>query len=550
MSMLVLIGMCTTGVISVLSNAFEKTQMEELQAQADFIATILETENIDNMAVIDPHNFRLDIISPEGKVIYDSSGQPDRLGSHLDRPEIAQAREQGYGQAVRHSKTLGVQSEYAARRLHDGSFVRLSVAHSSALGLFGQSALPLLAVLLAAVLLALWLSRVLTSLIVSPINNIDLDHPQANKTYEQLQPLIRRLEDNRQQIQAQMKELSRKKEEFDLISSNMDEGLMVLSRENTLISCNQAAARLFHVNKDWKAQDSSEVWQALEQAEKDGRARLYFKQNGKRYVLEAASMRHKGHYSGAVVLVMDITEKQEAQKRRREFASNVTHEMKTPLQTILSSSELLENGLVQPADVPRFASYIHKEASHLSELVGDILHLSRLDDHEERQKEWVQTDEVVRKILEDVHTIADVRHIVLHQDLMSVRCYFPQGVFDEAASNLIENAIRYGREGGNVWVDLYRKYDDLIFEVKDDGIGIPESEQERIFERFYRVEKSHSRALGGSGLGLAIVKHSVEILGGRIELQSAPGKGTLMRLIIPLSEEAAANAENEQAGSR
>lgn len=527
------------GVVWSLYGSFYQEQMGQLTMQTELIANVINEDGTAKLASLDLDSYRLTLISPQGEVLYDSDGHEQELSNHLKRQEIQQARQGGEGSSVRFSDTLSEETYNVARQLKDGSFVRLSVAHRSVLGLFASTIVPLVVFVLAALVISWILARSLARSIVRPINNIDFNHPLQTKTYPQLEPLLHRLEENNRQIQGQMKELRRKSEEFDAVSQNMDEGLLLLSGSYRILSCNRAAREIFGIYDGWHPFEDAQLKELLEKARKEKRAHCRMKRGGRRYVMEAAVIDQEASRSGMVVLILDTTEKQEAEKRRREFTANVTHELKTPLQTISSSAELLGSGMVQEADVPRFAGYISKEAARMTTLINDIIHLSRLDEQESPAAQVSRLDETLVQAAGQLSGMAEMEGITLQVRTQPASVLASQHDLQDIVMNLLENAIKYNHPGGWVQADLHTENGKAVLEVSDGGEGISEKDQQRIFERFYRADKSHSRSKGGSGLGLAIVLHAVNNLGGTIHLDSQEKKGSRFTVRLPLAQESA-----------
>lgn len=523
------------GIVWTLYGTLYQEQLGQLSMQAELIAQVLNEESDDQLSMLDLDSYRLTLISPQGEVLYDSGGHEEELPNHLKRQEIIEADRSGTGSSVRFSDTLSEETYNVAKKLNNGSFIRLSVAHRSMLGLFAAAAVPLVAFVLLALVLSWVLARSLARNIVRPINNIDFDHPLQTRTYPQLEPLLHRLEANNSRIQEQMKELSRKSEEFDAVSDNMDEGLLLLTGSYRILSCNRAAREIFDIYEGWHPFEDAELKSLLEEARTRKRATRRTKRHGRRYIMEAAVIDQNEEKSGMVVLILDVTEKEEAEKRRREFTANVTHELKTPLQTISSSAELLQSGMVKSEDVGRFAGYINTEAARMTGLINDIIHLSRLDEQECSSNETASLDEALRQAADRLSGMASMDRIDLQLDLIPARVKGSASDLQDIVFNLMENAVKYGRPGGYVRARITEEEDNALLEIEDNGEGIPQKDHQRIFERFYRVDKSHSRARAGSGLGLAIVRHAVDNLGGKISVRSKEKEGTVFLVSLPLA---------------
>lgn len=534
------------GIVWALYGTLYQEQLGQLSMQAELIAQVLNEESEDSLSMLDLDSYRLTLISPQGEVLYDSSGHEKEMPNHLQRQEIVQASQNGTGSSVRFSDTLSEETYNVAKKLDNGSYIRLSVSHRSMLGLFATAAVPLVAFVLLALVLSWVLARSLAQNIVKPINNIDFDHPLQTRTDPQLEPLLHRLEANNNRIQEQMKELSRKSEEFDAVSDNMDEGLLLLSGSYRILSVNRAAREIFDIYEGWHPFEDSQLKKLLEEARTAKRATCRMKRHGRRYIMEAAVIDQNEEKSGLVVLILDVTEKVEAEKRRREFTANVTHELKTPLQTIASSAELLQSGMVKSEDVGRFAGYINTEAARMTTLINDIIHLSRLDEQEGAPDQTASLDETVIQSKNRLAGMASMEHIELITELEPVRVKGSSSDLQDIVFNLMENAVKYGKPGGYVKTTLHQDQNMAILKVEDNGEGIPQKDLQRIFERFYRVDKSHSRAKGGSGLGLAIVRHAVTNLSGTIDVTSKEKQGTCFTIRLPLAEPSEAEKTQRQ----
>lgn len=542
------------GVFIIFYQTYSSMEFSELEKQISLIASVMEETGDTYLPQLDDDSYRLNWIAADGTVLYDSIEDPVTMSNHLDRVEIQEAKENGIGTTTRFSSTLSEENYYIAQQLSDGSFIRLSVTMTSIYGFLSRTFFPFLLLIAAAVILSLILAQQLSRSIVKPILAIDLDHPLETKTYPQLRPLLERIEDSNLQISRQMEQLQMKSREFEAVANNMDEGLLLLSEKQQMLSSNEAARKIFHITdaEDWSVDSIKNLPEAMEKADRQGRATFPLRQNHRDYVVEVACIKEKSIHQGYVILILDTTEKVEAQKRRQEFTANVTHELKTPIQTIMSSTELLQAGLVKKEDQERFLKYISKESSRLVAMIDDIIQLSRLDSGYEETEENLQLDAIVQEIVVNNAQAAATRNITINVDMEPVCVQGAVKTWQEIFSNLIENAIKYNKENGTIDIRLKenRQSNEVFFEVRDTGIGIPEKYQERVFERFFRVDKSHSKTVGGTGLGLAIVYHAVQQLGGKITLKSKEGKGTRIFVRVPVSRtepEAQASFESDQA---
>lgn len=526
-----MVGM--TGVIWTTYQTINQEETQLLLSQAHMAADLLNASQSVPPASVSFSGVRLSLIAPDGTVTYDSSLNPGAMGNHSQRAEIEQAREEGTGFASRYSDTLSEETYNAAVRLNDGSFVRLSQTHASLLLLLARALAPALLFIGFAVLLSAWLAHVLSRQIVEPINAIDPREPLKTCPYEQLLPLQLSLESYQRQVKEQLDELDRRAREFSLLARYMDEGLLLISETGRIVSVNRAASALFEVAEGEEAAKNPRLEKLLQQASEKRKASQLVHRNGGSWILEAAAIRHDGQNEGWLVLALDITEKQEARQRRQEFTANVTHELKTPLQTILSSAELLETGIAAPEDTARFAGYIHQEAERMTRMINDIIHLSRLENVDLPARQCLDLYALSQKTAEELRSSAEVAGLAL---TMEGKSAYVEALPDEAEDivrNLLENAIRYNVPGGRVVLRVEPQEREVKLVVEDTGIGIAKEEQTRIFERFYTADPAHTRTKGGTGLGLAIVLHAVQNLQGTIRVESEPGKGSRFIITLP-----------------
>ena len=485
---------------------------------------------------------RVTLIDPDGTVLYDSGAKAETLASHADRPEFQQALQSGSGSSERYSSTLAETTHYYAVRTDDGNVLRIASTQSSIIGVFLRI-LPLLVIIFAAVaLLSLGIARFVAKRIVAPVNELNLDEPLENDVYDELSPLLVRMERQREEIERQMRALSDKQSELNAITENMREGLVLLNPQGVILSMNGSAARIFevdagkHIGEDvLSVSRNPAVREAIHDARTGSNGETILENGGRYYQLLASPVAGKDGCMGIVLLLLDTTEKYTAEISRREFSANVSHELKTPLTSISGFAEIIRDGLARPEDVKDFAGRICNEANRLIALIADIMELSRLDERKEiGDRERVGLRAVAEDVLSRLETPARDKDIRL--SLAGPECEVSgySLLLGEMVYNLVDNAIKYTGSGGHVEVRTAVKGDRAVLSVTDDGIGIPKEHQSRVFERFYRVDKSHSKATGGTGLGLSIVKHGAAIHGAEIELESAPGKGTCVRLIFRL----------------
>ncbi|MBQ4567916.1 MAG: two-component sensor histidine kinase, partial [Desulfovibrio sp.] len=431
---------------------------------------------------------------------------------------------------------------YLARQLKDGSVLRMSVTSETALSLALGLIQPIILVALIGMFFSGFLARSMARRIVEPFNRLDLDRPMENDTYEELSPLLKRISHQHRQIEQQLAALTSRTEEFSLITEAMKEGLVLLDASRSVLSINPAAQAFFCVEGDFLGRDillidrSRKLQDAILEAQEHGHSQSRTMRNGREFQLDITCISREKRTEGFVLLAFDVTEQAENERRRREFSAHVSHELKTPLQTIIGSAELLEHGLVTQGDLVRFAGNIRREGLRLVALIDDIIHLSRLEEGMDLPATTFDAKDVLSEVALDFHDAAASRGIALHVDGGSVRLHSVRPLLKEIVSNLCDNAIRYNVENGTVSMTLLERDGRAVISVADSGIGIPQEEQERIFERFYRVDKSHSRSTGGTGLGLSIVKHAAQRIGAEISVKSSPGSGSVFSVNIPRSD--------------
>lgn len=527
-------------IMGVLYDYFSGSQEDQLKTQTDLAARGIENEGISYLDGLDSEDLRVTWIDGKGKVLFDNKTDASSMENHLEREEVKQAVENGYGKSERYSETLTEKSLYAAKRLSDGSIVRLSVSQYSVLTLFLGMLRPVLIVALLAVVLALLLAYRLSKNIVTPLNKLDLDAPLSNDVYEELSPLLKRMDAQQKLLKRQAKELKRKQEEFETATENMSEGLVILNEKCEILSLNRAATKMLEMTDNAVGKrilDEHTVFdlkEILEKAISGENAEAEFPAKEGKYQLNASPVITDGKVTGAAVLVFDVTEKEKAEQMRREFTANVSHELKTPLHTISGYAELLANGMVAQEDEAAFSKKIYAEAQRMIRLVEDIIKLSNLDEGAtELSREKVDLFEIADKATKSLSAAAEKEGVTI--DFRGERADMdgiPQ-LLTAIVYNLCDNAIKYNKRGGTVFVDVKNADSAVTLSVRDTGIGIPEEQKDRIFERFYRVDKSHSKEVGGTGLGLSIVKHAAKLHNASISLESELGKGTEITVVFP-----------------
>jgi two-component system phosphate regulon sensor histidine kinase PhoR len=484
---------------------------------------------------------RLTWIAADGEVLFDTHVPATEMENHADRLEVKEALAEGESGGIRYSETLTERTLYYAQRLTDGTVLRISISQLTVFALAMGMLQPILLTAVSAVILSALLAHRMAKHIVAPLNDLNLDRPLENDAYEELSPLLGRIHQQHRQIEAQLRELRRKTEEFEQITENMGEGLVLLDGKGVILSINPAARMIFHADSACIGQEflvidrDHEINLAIQTAREGGHSEIRAVRDNREYQFDISQITADGAAAGTVLLAFDVTEQAAAERSRREFSANVSHELKTPLQSIMGSAELLENGLVKQEDVPQFVGVIRREAARLVTLVDDIIHLSQLDEGIAPAKERVNLLELADSAASALRERAEERHIdlsVTGENLMvdGVRSFLYEMLY-----NLIDNAIKYNTDGGRVEVAVSAGDTGTTVSVKDTGIGIPPEYQARVFERFFRVDKSRSKASGGTGLGLSIVKHIAQYHHADLSLHSRIGEGTDISVVFPLA---------------
>ena len=525
-----------TIITGILYPYFGSVQESQLKDELSLAASATQQLGKGYLEKLNADRYRLTWVNADGTVIYDSHVDAETMENHAEREEIREALASGTGSSTRQSSTLTEQTIYEATRLNDGSVLRVSVSRATVLVLVLGMLRPIAIVLVIAIVLSAWLAHRMAKTIVAPLNNLNLDNPMENEAYEELSPLLHRIHAQHLEIKSQLRTLQHKQNEFEQITGNMKEALVLLDSSGRILSINPAARMLFGagitcIGEDFLTIDRKQnMRMALEEATEQGHADFRTKKNGREYQFDLSRIDSDGNNHGMVILAFDITEQVNAEKHRQEFTANVSHELKTPLQSIIGSAELMENGIVKEEDVPRFIGHIRKEASRLVFLIDDIIRLSQLDEGAEMPREDVSLrvlSEEVCETLADAAKLKDVSLEVTGEDgvINGVRRLLYEVVY-----NLCDNSIKYNNPGGYVKVTVSEQQGAVQISVSDNGIGIAPEHQDKVFERFYRVDKSHSKQSGGTGLGLSIVKHAVAYHKAEIQLESTPGKGTTITI--------------------
>ena len=526
-------------IMGCLYEYFGSVEKKQLRDELELASAAVERSGKEYLSGISSDRYRLTWIARDGTVLYDTVTDAESLENHADREEVRQAFTNGEGESTRYSSTLLQKTMYSAHKLRDGSVLRISISRATAGVLLVGMVQPILVVVIVAFILSAVLAKSLSRRIVRPLNELDLEHPLENDAYEELSPLLGRINRQHRQIDEQMMELERQKMEFSQITGSMREGLVLLDEKERVLSINPAAYKLFDADERSVGQDfltidrSHDIRQAIVEAMTQGHGEARAERGGCVWQFDVSRIVSGDTAVGAVLLAFDITDRETAEQNRREFTANVSHELKTPLQGIIGSAELLENGMVQPDDVPRFVGHIRKEAQRLVTLIGDIIRLSQLDEGDEMPRETVDLLTLSQETASDLQAAAEQKNVSLFVEGESMRVNGVRRLLYEVIYNLCDNAIKYNVEGGSVKVSVGTEGGKAVVSVADTGIGIAPEHQSRIFERFYRVDKSHSKASGGTGLGLSIVKHAVQYHHGTVELKSEEGKGTTIRVLLP-----------------
>lgn len=527
-------------IMGVLYGYFSDVQQNQLKTQTLLAAQGVSHEGIDYFDRLEVRNFRITWIDADGKVLYDTVSDTSQMENHLEREEIKEAFSNGYGESRRYSVTLMERLLYCAQRLEDGTVIRLSVTQYSVLMLILGMLQPICIVFLAAVILSVVLAVRLSKKIVKPLNELDLDEPLNNKEYDELSPLLRRIDNQQTQLKWQEEQLLRKQKELDAVVGNMKEGMILLNHKGKIISINPSAENLLNTNSYCVGKDiltisrNLELHEVLIRALDGEQAERTVVLNGGSYQVNANPIVSEDSVSGIAVLLFDVTEKEKAEQMRREFTANVSHELKTPLHAISGYAELLKNGMVESEDTIPFATKIYAEAQRMVQLVEDIISLSHLDEGAgDMAYEEVNLYALAQQVELSLESEAQAEAISVELSGGAVMMNGIPQLLYSIIYNLCDNAIKYNHKGGSVAVEVNGDETSAWVSVKDTGIGIEPEHQERIFERFYRVDKSHSKEVGGTGLGLSIVKHAVKIHHAKIDLYSVKNEGTTVTVKFP-----------------
>lgn len=509
-------------------------QENELKTKLAIVAQSVEKYGVDYLKNTEFNRGRITLVEPNGNVIFDNKAKVEHLDNHRDREEIQEAIEYGIGYSVRFSNTLMTETVYYSIELNTGNVLRISVEFYSLLNIVTSLVFQLLIVSAIALVLSSFIAKKLANKLVEPLNNLDLEHPMKNNTYAELSPLLNHINAQYIQISNNEKELNRRRNEFTATISNMTEGLVLLDKKKKIISANSAALFFFGLSEYNNIVGSEfltverdrTIIKAIEES-LDTKQEIEIERFGRIYQLNITCVKYNEEkIQGYIILILDQTLKVKAEKIRREFTANVSHELKTPLHSIMGSAELLENSLVKKEDIPRFIGHIRKESSRLVSIIDDIIKLSVLDEKSQYSFEAISLDDVVNSVVGSLEPISKTKKVTISHKLS--QCTIPAiySLLHDVVYNIIENAVKYNVEDGEVDITLVDLQDKAVLTVKDTGIGIPKQYHDRVFERFFRVDKSHSRTIGGTGLGLSIVKHAMMKLNGKVSYTSVENEGT------------------------
>ena len=527
-------------VMGILYSNFDGQMRKELSKEAAYLAYGVEQQGVDYLKNIKDKSARITYIDQDGTVLFDNEADVSEMKNHSDRTEFQKAEKYGAGESSRYSDTLSEKTIYYALRLKDGTVLRVSGTQDSVLALVENLIFPLCGLLCLMLILSGIMASAISKRIVKPINELDLESPKENQIYEELSPLLSKIHRQNREIQNQLELAKQQQEEFALITENMQEGLIVIDKYTMILSANSSAWTLFHMDRVRQGESvycldrEEEFRHAIEQVLSGEHTELVLKLNGSDIQLIANPVIRDKKTEGAVVLLVNVTEKLERESLRREFSANVSHELKTPLTSISGFAEIMQGGLVKNEDIPKFAGRIYKESQRLLQLVEDVIQISQLDE-EKTSYVWEPVDvyQVCKNAFESLKEKAKRLNVHLYICGERMKMEAVRTLLEEAIYNVCDNAIKYNRNDGSVSVFLTQTAQEIQIVVKDTGVGIPKEDQDRVFERFYRVDKSHSKEIGGTGLGLSIVKHAVGALKGSVILRSEEGNGTEICMKFP-----------------
>lgn len=531
--MIITLTICMALMIFVLNKNFVSIEVTQLSKEANLASVGVEKDGQSYLESIHDSEYRVTWLDSDGSVLYDTQVNSSTMENHSSREEFKKAISDGEGSSIRYSSTMLQQNIYYAIKLDDGTVLRVAETYDTVWLLMIRLLTPILWIYVLAITISGLLSNHLAKKIAEPINAIDLDAPLSNDTYEEILPLLKRVDSQNTQIQKQLDDLHQKKKEFQAVTNSISEGLVLLNTDQEIVSVNQAAYQLFQCNDANRIIQNEDIQELIKKVKQGKEAETTIRKDEAIIRIIANPIYSHSVFTGISILAFDVTNTYEAERTRKEFTANVSHELKTPLQTIMGSAELLQNHLVKQEDVNSFYEKIHKESARMLTLIDDIIRLSQLDEISEVEESTLRINDSVKEAIISLKESATKKNIKIDTQLEDAFIKANNRLIYEIVYNLIDNAIRYSDPDTSILVSTYSKNHLSYVSVQDHGIGIPLEDQNRIFERFYRVDKSHSRATGGTGLGLSIVKHAVKISHGTIHLESELGKGSTFTVSFP-----------------
>lgn len=533
LSMIVTLTVCMSLMILVLNKNFVKIEIGQLAKEATLASSGVENDGESYLESINDPDYRITWLDSAGNVLYDTQVNSATMENHSSREEFKKAMSEGEGSSIRYSSTMLQQNIYYAVKLSDNTVLRVAETYDSVLFLTLRLLTPILWIYILAIAISGFLANYLAKRISKPINEIDLDHPLSKPSYEEIQPLLTRVDSQNKQIEKQIDDLHQKKKEFNSVTDSISEGLILLNKETEVVSINNAARQLFQTEDQNAIIATEEIKDLIEKAKQGKEAETILRKDEAIIRVIANPIYSHSVFTGISILAFDVTNTYEAERTRKEFTANVSHELKTPLQTIMGSAELLQNHLVKQDDIPSFYEKIHQESSRMLTLIDDIIRLSQLDESSQVEENTLRINDSAKEAINSLKESAKKKKIQIQTNLNEAFIKANSRLIYEIVYNLIDNAIRYSNNDSSIEVSTYTDTHHAYLKVKDNGIGIPLEDQNRIFERFYRVDKSHSRATGGTGLGLSIVKHAVKLSHGTIALESELNKGSTFTVTFP-----------------
>lgn len=532
---------CFVLILGVLFGVFEEQLKKELRNEAEYISYAVEMDEKRFFSEFSDRDQRVTLIAPDGTVLEDTAADAKSMENHADRAEVQEALKTGSGTGVRYSKTCIEKTVYYAKKLPDGDILRVSTKQYTVVTIVLGLLQPLVYILLLALALSAYLSSKVGKSVLKPINEMDLDYPEECWVYDELAPFLHKIISQQRTIRGQLEEAKKKQKEFSLITENMREGFLTIDRNAQLLSCNTAALTLLDTERKegnvLTLNRTEHFRTAVGEVLSGKHAETMMHHMDRTYQLIANPVLEKKQVIGAVIVIVDVTESVKRESIRREFTANVSHELKTPLTSISGFAELMRTGTVPPQDTIDFSNTIYQEAQRLITLVNDIIHMSELEENSvPDQLEPVDLRSIAKEVTDRLSGSAEKKQVTLKLSGTEAKVLGVPRILDEMVDNLCDNAIKYNKLNGSVTVETGEDEKNAWITVRDTGIGIPASQQERVFERFYRVDKSRSKKEGGTGLGLAIVKHGAMYHHAEVTLQSKVGEGTEITLTFPRKE--------------